>query len=286
MEVIKTYNVLLCVHKCMIYFPLYYPAPLYSQTGRQDTVVTQPSYTAPSYHQNDDSAFYEGTVQYHSHLHHHPTSRPPVTAIPTPGPLYDMAAVSHSAHHQHHHGNPVPHMDHHGATANIPGPAWGSASVSYSHPLPAGSHTHQNYYHQQPQVYHHQQHQPQQPTEGYNHSHQHYQVHTRMASLLSIKRYAYTYKCTCYCICSHERKRVKEGGREIARERGKVMMETTNTCSIGKQDKVHVHVHRKFPHIKNADVTNHVYTRLSTIDTGSSFCAAPSPKCGPFTDVA
>ena len=156
---------------------IYYTAPLYSQSGRQDTVVTRPSYTAPSYHQTDDSAFYKST-QYH----HHPISRPPVTAVPTPGPLYDVAAVSHTHMHQHY-GNPLPHMDHHGATANTP--PWATGSASYSHPLPVRSHTHQSYYQQQQQQLYQQQQQQHVP-EVYNHSHQHYQVRERRVASLSI----------------------------------------------------------------------------------------------------
>ena len=170
----------------------HHPAPLYSQTGRQDTVVTQPSYTAPAYHhQTDDSAFYESTHgQYHSHPHHHHlTGRPPVTAGPTPAPLYDnMAAVSSHSGHQQRYGNPAPLMDHHGAMANTPAlwasgsPTAAPAAVSYGHPLPGGSHAHHTYYQQQQQqqqqqLYHQHHHQHQQPrAEVYNQSHQLYQV--------------------------------------------------------------------------------------------------------------
>ena len=145
--------------------------PLFSHTGRQDTTVTQPSYTTPSSYTSSESVFYEGT-------RYHP-SRPPMSVAPSP--LYDMAAVSHSHQQQQY---PVSHLDHHGATANTS--AW-TTSGSYHHPLPGGGHTHQHYHHQhQQQLYDHQQRQQlydhqQQQQEVYDHSHQHY--HVCMASI-------------------------------------------------------------------------------------------------------
>ena len=165
-------NTISCMHVYDVLLLYYCTAPLYSQTGRQVTVVTQPSYTAaPSYHSTDDSAFYEGT-QYH----HQPTNRPPpVTVTPSSRPLYDMAGVSHS--HQHY-GNPVPYVDHHGATASSTS-IWAAAAGSYRQPQPGGSHTHQHYHQQQQQqLYSQQQLQPE--VYDHNYGHQHYQVYVHV----------------------------------------------------------------------------------------------------------